>query len=51
MGAVDLPLGEVSGAHVIVDGWRGEVIVEPSEHVLAEYQRAIDDAAILELDL
>ena len=51
MGAVDLPLGEISGAHVIVDGWRGEVIVEPSEHVLAEYQRAIDDAAILELDL
>ena len=29
----------------------GEVIVEPSEHVLAEYQRAIDDAAILEMDL
>jgi phosphotransferase system enzyme I (PtsP) len=34
-----------------VDGWRGEVIVEPSEQVLAEYQRAIDDAAILEMDL
>ena len=51
MGAVDLPLGDISGAHLIVDGWRGEVIVEPSEHVLSEYQRAIQDAAILELDL
>jgi phosphotransferase system enzyme I (PtsP) len=51
MGAVDLPLGDIQGAHLIVDGWRGEVIVEPSEHVLAEYQRAIDDAATLEMDL
>ena len=51
MGAVDLPLGDISGAHLIVDGWRGEVIVEPSEHVLSEYQRAIQDAAILEMDL
>jgi phosphotransferase system enzyme I (PtsP) len=51
MGAVDLPLGDISGAHLIVDGWRGEVIVEPSEHVLSEYQRAIRDAAILEMDL
>ena len=48
MGAVDLPLGDISGAHLIVDGWRGEVIVEPSEHVLSEYQRALDDAASLE---
>ena len=51
MGAVDLPLGDISGAHLIVDGWRGEVIVEPSEHLLSEYQRAIQDAAILEMDL
>ena len=51
MGAVDLPLGDISGSHLIVDGWRGEVIVEPSEHVLSEYQRAIQDAAILEMDL
>jgi phosphotransferase system enzyme I (PtsP) len=51
MGAVDLPLGDISGAHLIVDGWRGEVIVEPSEHVLSEYQRALDDAASLEMDL
>ncbi|HAN80354.1 MAG TPA: phosphoenolpyruvate-protein phosphotransferase PtsP, partial [Gammaproteobacteria bacterium] len=51
MGAVDLPLSDISGAYLIVDGWRGELIVEPSEHVLAEYQRAIDDAAILEMDL
>ncbi|MEC8308529.1 MAG: phosphoenolpyruvate--protein phosphotransferase [Pseudomonadota bacterium] len=51
MGAVDLPLGDISGAHLIVDGWRGEVIVEPSERVLSEYQRAIQDAAILEMDL
>ena len=50
MGAVDLPLGDISRAHLIVDGWRGEV-VEPSEHVLSEYQRAIDDSAILEMDL
>jgi phosphotransferase system enzyme I (PtsP) len=51
MGAVDLPLSEISGAHLIVDGWRGEVIVEPSDLVLSEYQRAIDDAVTLEMDL
>ena len=48
---MDLPLGDISGAHLIVDGWRGEVIVEPSEHVLSEYQRALDDAASLKMDL
>ena len=51
MGAVDLPLSEIAGTYLIVDGWRGEVIVEPSEHVLAEYQRAIEDEASLETDL
>ena len=51
MGSVDLPLGDIQGAHLIVDGWRGEVIVGPSEHMLAEYQRAIEDAATLEMDL
>ena len=51
MGAVDLPLSEITGTYLIVDGWRGEVIVEPSEHVLLEYQRAIEEAASLETDL
>jgi phosphotransferase system enzyme I (PtsP) len=51
MGAVDLPLGDIAGAKLIVDGWRGEVVVEPSMHVLAEYERVLSDAKALADDL
>ncbi len=51
MGAMDLPLSDLSGAQLVVDGWRGEVVVEPSEAVLFEYRSAIRDAEALATDL
>jgi Signal transduction protein containing GAF and PtsI domains len=42
MGAVDLPLSDIAGAKLVVDGWRGEVVVEPSAHVLSEYEACIE---------
>ena len=51
MGAVDLPLGDIAGAKLVVDGWRGEVVVEPSAHVLIEYEHVLSDAKALADDL
>ncbi len=51
MGAQDLPLADMAGVRLVVDGWRGEVIVEPSAPVLAEYRQAMADAEALAADL
>lgn len=51
MGAQDLPLADVAGARLVVDGWRGEVIVEPSQSVQMEYRQAMADADALAQDL
>ena len=51
MGAVDLPLADISGVKMIVDGWRGEVVIEPSEMILKEYQYAVRDAENLASEL
>jgi len=51
MGAMDLPLSDLAGVQLVVDGWRGEVVVEPSELVLDEYRMAIRDAEALATDL
>ena len=52
MGAVDLPLGDISGAHLIVDGWRGEVIVEPLQSMCClNINEHLMMAASLEMDL
>ena len=51
MGAVDLPLSDIAGAKLVVDGWRGEVVVEPSAHVLSEYEHVLSDAKALADDL
>ena len=41
MGAVDLPFTQFDGSQVIVDGYRGNVYVNPSDEVLAEYQALV----------
>ncbi len=51
MGAVDLPLSDLAGVALVVDGWRGEVVVQPSDAVLSEYQSAMRDADALATDL
>jgi phosphotransferase system, enzyme I, PtsP len=43
MGAVDVPLGDLDGQPVIVDGFYGEVFLNPSPALTANYQSLIDD--------
>lgn len=41
MGAVDLPLSQMDGREVIVDGYKGEVISNPSEGLRQRFQATI----------
>ena len=43
MGAVDLPLNKLDGKQVIIDGYKGEVIGNPSDIVLARYRNTIKE--------
>ena len=43
MGAVDLPLNKLDGKQVIVDGYKGEVIGNPSDIVLTRYRNTIKE--------
>ena len=43
MGAVDLPLNQLDGRQVIVDGYKGEVISNPSDIVLTRFRNTIKD--------
>lgn len=51
MGAVDLPVSRVDGRLVIADGYSGRVYVSPSENVLTEFKRLIDEEAALSSEL
>ncbi|MCY3566955.1 MAG: phosphoenolpyruvate--protein phosphotransferase, partial [Gammaproteobacteria bacterium] len=41
MGAVDLPFHQLDGKQLIVDGYKGEVITNPSEHLLEQFRATI----------
>ena len=41
VGVMELPVNRLDGWHLIVDGYRGRVYVQPSALVRAEYQRLI----------
>jgi phosphotransferase system enzyme I (PtsP) len=43
MGAVDLPISQLDGKDVILDGYKGELIGNPSEAVLERYQSTIKE--------
>lgn len=43
MGAVDLPLNQLDGRQVIVDGYKGEVISNPSDIVLTRFRNTIKE--------
>lgn len=43
MGAVDLPISQLDGKEVILDGYKGELIGNPSEAVLDRYQTTIKE--------
>jgi len=41
MGVVDLPFHQLEGRPLIVDGYKGEVITNPSEHLLGQFRETI----------
>ena len=41
MGAIDLPFTKINGKELIVDGYRGSVYVDPSEHMLSHYKAIV----------
>ena len=43
MGAVDLPFNQLDGKQIIVDGYRGEAISNPSEQLLTRYENTIKE--------
>jgi len=51
MGAIDLPLVELDGCELIIDGHRGRIIAHPTARVLQCYQHQQAEERLLEEDL
>jgi phosphotransferase system enzyme I (PtsP) len=47
MGAVDLPYNQLDGKEVIVDGYKGEIISNPSDQLRSQYQDTIEEQDLL----
>ena len=47
MGVVDLPINQLDGREVILDGYKGELIGNPSETVRQRYENTIREQAEL----
>lgn len=47
MGAVDLPFTRMDQRDIIVDGYRGVVIVDPTEELLKQYQSIVEEELAL----
>jgi phosphotransferase system, enzyme I, PtsP len=43
MGVSDLPVGRLEGREVVVDGYRGQIFIQPSREVREEFQRLVDE--------
>lgn len=48
---VDIPVGRIDGKPLVVDGYRGQVYIEPVQTVYDEYRRLADDERALFADL
>ncbi|MDH5371109.1 MAG: phosphoenolpyruvate--protein phosphotransferase, partial [Gammaproteobacteria bacterium] len=51
MGATDLPVGKIDGRTIIADGYSGRVFISPTEKVVNEFQRLIDEEDALSDEL
>jgi len=51
MGLSDLPLGQIDGHEVVVDGYRGHIYLDPSSVVRSEFNRLAREDAKLTADL
>lgn len=47
MGVTDLPFSQLEGQKLILDGYKGEVILHPDELLLHQYQNFIEEEAAL----
>jgi len=43
MGIDNLPVNHIAGQKIIVDGYRGQIYIKPSEAILDEYSRLIEE--------
>ncbi len=51
MGATDLPVSRIDGLTVIADGYSGRIFIAPSDKIIGEFQRLIDEEAALSDEL
>ena len=51
MGAVNLPVKQMDGLEVIVDGYSGSAYIDPGNDLLAEYRTYLQEEAEIEQDL
>lgn len=51
MGATDLPVGRIDGRTIIADGYSGRVFISPSEKIIREFKKLIDQEAALSVEL
>jgi phosphotransferase system enzyme I (PtsP) len=51
MGVDQFPVNQINGQEVIVDGYRGQVYIKPSQVILSEFRRLIREEAVLDNEL
>ena len=51
MGVADLPVERMEGQEMVVDGYRGEILVAPSAPLLKEFERLVGEEAELSASL
>ena len=51
MGVPNLPVKQLDGVNLVVDGYNGSAFVNPGESILAEYRQYLKEEAAIEQDL
>jgi phosphotransferase system enzyme I (PtsP) len=51
MGVPNLPVKQLDGVDLVVDGYNGSVFINPSKSILSEYRRYLREEAAIEQDL
>jgi len=51
MGATDLPTNKMDGKTFVVDGYQGNIYIEPSHRVITEFEKIIEEENELTLEL
>jgi phosphotransferase system enzyme I (PtsP) len=51
MGVPNLPVKQLDGVDLIVDGYSGSAIINPNQSALSEYRRYLREEAVIERDL